>query len=261
MAIIQNHTKARLKAGELAIGFGLRMARTVEIAKVAQVCGYDFLFIDLEHSAMSFDTAADISVAALDAGITPVVRASSHAHFHASRPLDAGAQGIVVPHVETAEAAQRVADQCLFPPLGHRSVAGGAAQLEFANLPMAEATSQLNGETLVVVMLESPTAIANADAIAAVKGVDVLLIGTNDLCAEMGIAGQYAHDDVVGAYDRMISACRNNGKFAGMGGIYDELAERYIRMGVRMVLAGGDLGFLMAAAQARASVLRAIDLR
>lgn len=260
MAIIPNVTKDKLRAGELAIGLGLRQSRTVEIAKVAKVCGYDFLFIDLEHSALSFETAAEISVAALDAGCTPLVRTSTHQHHHASRPLDAGAQGIVVPHVNSAEEAMRVVDQCLYPPFGHRSVAGGAAQLEYEARPMAEATRALNENNLVTVMIESPQAVANAEAIAAVDGVDALLIGTNDLCAEMGIAGQYDHADVEVAYDRVIAACRNNGKIAGMGGVYSELAEKYIRMGVRMVLAGSDLSFLMTAAQARSQFLHGIEL-
>ncbi|MBT4488986.1 MAG: aldolase, partial [Rhodospirillaceae bacterium] len=181
-------------------------------------------------------------------------------HHHASRPLDAGAQGIVVPHVNSAEEARRVADQCRYPPIGHRSMAGGAAILEYDNLPMAEAAQVINDNILVVVMLESPEAVANADEIAAVEGVDVLLIGTNDLCAEMGIAGQYDHDDVVTAYDATIAACRNNGKHAGMGGIYDALAEKYIRMGVRMVLGGSDLSYMMTAAKQRAAALQAIDL-
>jgi 2-keto-3-deoxy-L-rhamnonate aldolase RhmA len=258
VSIIGNHTKKLLQAGELATGMGVRALRGVEVGKIAKTCGYDFLFIDLEHSALNLETAADISVAAMDAGCTPVVRASSHAHHHASRPLDSGAQGIVVPHVNTVAEAESVAAHCLYPPLGHRSVAGGAAQLDYQSIPVGEATTLLNAETLVVVMLESPQAIENADAIAAVDGVDVLLIGTNDLCAEMGIPGQFDHDDVVAAYDRTISACRNNGKVAGMGGVYSELAARYIGMGVRMVLAGGDLNFLMSAASARNDFLRGL---
>ncbi|MBT5897191.1 MAG: aldolase [Rhodospirillaceae bacterium] len=260
MAVIANVTKQKLAAGELSLGLGVRIARGVEIAKVAKVCGYDWLFIDMEHSPLSLETVADITLAGLDAGCTPIVRASSHLHHHASRPLDAGAQGVVVPHVNSAEEAKRVVDQCLYPPIGHRSLAGGAAILEYENLPMAEATKVINENLLVVVMLESPEAIANADEIAAVEGVDVLLIGTNDLCAEMGISGQYDHDDVVAAYEATISACRNNGKWAGMGGIYNDLAERYIRMGVRMVLGGSDLSYLMAAARGRAVALQGIDL-
>ena len=110
MTIIPNHTKNLLQAGELAIGLGVKLVRSVDIGKIAKTCDYDFLFIDLEHSALNLETASDISVAALDAGCTPIVRASSHAHHHASRPLDNGAQSIVVPHVNTVAEAQRVAD-------------------------------------------------------------------------------------------------------------------------------------------------------
>ena len=85
------------------------------------------------------------------------------------------------------------------------------------------------------------------------------LIGTNDLCAEMGIAGQYGHEKVKAAYDACASAARNNGKHLGMGGVYDEeLASGYIAMGARMILGGSDLAFLMQAAKARASFLRGL---
>ena len=108
-------------------------------------------------------------------------------------------------------------------------------------------------------MIESPTGVANADAMAAVAGVDVLLIGTNDLCAEMGIAGQYGHENVRKAYETVASACANNGKFLGMGGVYDEeLASKYIGMGAKMVLAGSDLNFLMQAAKSRTSFMRGL---
>jgi 2-keto-3-deoxy-L-rhamnonate aldolase RhmA len=260
MAVVPNITKQKLAAGELSLGMGVRLARGTEIAKVAKVCGYDWLFIDMEHSPLSIETVADMTLAGLDAGCTPIVRASSHLHHHASRPLDAGAQGVVVPHVNSAEEARQVVDQCLYPPLGRRSMAGGMAILEYDNLPMAEAARAINDNLLVVVMLESPEAIMNADEIAAVEGVDVLLIGTNDLCAKMGIAGQYGHDDVVAAYDTTIAACRNNGKWAGMGGVYDDLAQQYIEMGVRMVLGGSDLSFLMAAGRARAEGLSAVKI-
>ncbi|MFN4090434.1 MAG: HpcH/HpaI aldolase family protein [Alphaproteobacteria bacterium] len=261
MPIVRNLTKAKLQAGEIALGVGLRQARTVDTAKIMKVCGYDWLFIDMEHNSMSMETAAQLCVAGIDAGITPIVRAPSHEHFHASRPLDAGAQGIVVPHVQTAAEAERVVSQCLYPPLGHRSVAGGMAQLEYESLPVADTTRLINAETLTVVMLESPEAIANADAMAAVPRVDVLLIGTNDLCAEMGIPGRFGDEQVAKAYDTVFAACRNNGKIPGMGGIYDqELSEKYIRLGMRFILAGNDLGFVMAGARARSGFLRGIKL-
>ncbi len=169
--------------------------------------------------------------------------------------------GVVVPHVNTADQARRVVDSCRFPPQGHRSLTAPAPHLGFAPLPVAEALEILNRNTLVVVMLETPEAIDNAESIAAVDGVDALLIGTNDLTAEMGIPGQYGHERVIAAYDRMIAAARKHGRIAGMGGVYENgLMEQYIRMGVRLVLGGGDVGFMMAAAKARTEFLSALDI-
>jgi 2-keto-3-deoxy-L-rhamnonate aldolase RhmA len=260
MSTVPNHALRQLRAGKLAIGMGVRQARTVDIAQIAKTAGFDWLFIDCEHSSIDLDTAAQISAASLAVGITPVVRVAGKEHWHASRVLDNGAQGIVVPHVDTADEARRIAAACRFPPLGHRSMGGGLQQLGFASLPVGEAARIVNEETLVVVMLESPLAIENCEAIAAVAGIDALLIGTNDLCLEMGIPGQFDDPRIAQAYRRTISACREHGKFAGMGGMYSaELLERHIGMGVQLVLSGSDFVLLMQAATARASLVRRFE--
>ena len=257
MDIIANQTKRRLAAGKIALGMGLRQARTVDIASIAKTCGYDWIFIDMEHSSIDVETAAQIAIAGLGAGITPIVRVPGHQHFHASRLLDTGAQGIVVPHVDTAEEAQRIVSYCKYPPVGHRSVAGAQPQLGFKSVSVAEATRLVNQETLVVVMLETPTAIKNAEAIAAVKGLDVLLIGTNDLCAELGIPGDFGNKKVEDAYAVVIDAARKHHKFPGMGGVYEPgLMQKYIGMGMSFVLSGSDLSFMMAGARARSELLR-----
>jgi len=261
MDIVPNHAKRRLASGGLALGMGMRQARTVDIATIARTCGFDWLFIDMEHSSLDVETAAQIAFASLAAGITPIVRVPGHEHYHASRLLDAGAQGIVAPHVDTPEAAQRIVRACRYPPLGHRSVAGAQPQLGFRSVPIGEATRLVNDETLVVIMLETPQAIANVEAIAAVPGVDVLLIGTNDLCAEMGIPGNFTDSRVEDAYRKVIAACQRHGKFPGMGGVYDPpLMQKYIGLGMRFILSGSDLSFMMAGARERASVLRATKL-
>ena len=257
MSSVRNLARERLEKDEVAIGLGLRQARTVDIAKAAKACGYDWLFIDLEHNAMSIDTAVQISVAALDADIAPLVRVPWMQHWIATRTLDGGALGVVMPHVDTAEEARAVVDHLKYPPIGHRSVAGGLPHLNFASQSVSETIEVLNAATLVVVMVETPTAIENAEAIAAVDGVDVLLIGTNDLSTEMGIPGKFDDDRVVKAYETVIAACRNNGKSAGMGGVYiDDLIAKYIGMGMRMILAGSDLSFMMAAARQRSDFVR-----
>ena len=257
METVQNPARERLERGELSLGVGVRIAKTVEIAKAMKTAGFDWLFIDLEHGALSIDTAAQIAVAALDAGIAPIARVPNGEFSMATRLLDNGALGIVIPHVDTAEEARDVVDKLKYPPVGHRSVGGALPQLDFRTVKIADLTKSLNAATLTVVMLETPKAIENAEAIAAVPGIDVLLIGTNDLCAEMGIPGHFNNARVVAAYERTIAACRAHGKWAGMGGIYDEqIMPRYIEKGVRFVLGGADLSFMLGAATRRTSFLR-----
>lgn len=259
MVTITNPARERLQNGELAVGIGLRQARTVDVALAMKACGFDWLFIDLEHGAMGLDTAVQISVAALGAGISPIVRVPKGCYDLATRALDGGAYGIVMPHVDSADEAREIVDHLKYPPLGHRSAAGAMAQLAFQAAPLAEATATVNANMLIVAMLETPEAIANADAIAAVPGIDVLLIGTNDLTCEMGIPGELMHERVASAYETMVAACRKHGKWAGMGGVYSEEGlRRYIGIGAQMILSGSDLSLLMAAGQARTTLLHGI---
>src|ERR1700674_4533064 len=188
---VRNVAREKLEQGQLSLGVGVRMTRSVEIAKAMAVAGFDWLFLDMEHGVMSLEACAQISAAALDAGIAPIARVPNGEYAIATRALDNGALGIVMPHVDTAAQAR-------------------------------------NGANLTVVMLETPTAIANAAEIAAVPGIDVLLIGTNDLCAEMGIPGDFGNARVGEAYGAMIAACKKHHKFPGMAGIYSEaIMPRY----------------------------------
>ena len=260
MTTVANHALRQLRAGKLAIGVGLRQARTVDTAQLMKTAGFDWLFIDCEHNSMGTDTAAQIASASLAVGITPIVRVAGKEHWLVSRMLDNGAQGVVVPHVETEQEAKRVADHCRFPPIGHRSMGGGLQQLGFAPVPVGEAARIVNEETLVVVMLESPRGIENCEAIAAVPGIDALLIGTNDLCFEMGIPGQFNDPRIREAYAKVIAACRKHGKFPGMGGMYTaELLERHINMGVQLILSGSDFSLLMQAGKARTDLVRGFE--
>lgn len=256
MGTVRNSAKHILQQGGLVASLNVSRLRTADAAGLAKACGFQWLFIDLEHNPIDLAVAADMCVAALTAGVTPIARVPGHEHHHASRLLDAGAQGIVVPHVDTPEQAQAAARNCLYPPVGTRSLTGALPQLEFQARPLGQAMQELNDNTLVVVMLETATAIANADAIAAVEGVDVLMIGSNDLAADLGIPGDFRHARIRDAYDKTIAACRRHGKFAGMGGIYDEaLMQEYIDAGVRFMLGGSDVSFMLAGGMKRAEFL------
>ncbi len=257
MALVGNLARQKLAAGELALGFGVHHLRSAATPMIAAATGHDWLFIDCEHGALSIHDATQICLAALPQGITPIVRVCADALDEGTRALDNGALGIVVPHVDTAKQAKRIADAFHYPPVGHRSWGGSPAAYEYRPPIAAEAQRRLNETVLVVVMIESPEAVANADDIAQVAGIDVLLIGTSDLTAEMGISGQIGHKRVEDAYRAVADACRRHGKYLGMGGVYDDQnAARYIGIGAQFVLAGSDHLYLNNAAAARTEFLR-----
>jgi len=250
--LVPNATKARMAAGEVALGFGVHHLRSAAAPTLAAATGHHWLFIDNEHGAFSAHEVAQLCIASLPTGVTPIVRACANAIDEATRALDNGAQGIVMPHVDTAKEARRIADAFHYPPQGHRSWGGPPAIYGYRPPAMAEAQKAINAEILTVVMIESPEAVKNADAIAAVDGVDVLLIGTSDLSSELGVAGQMGHPKVIDAYETVGAACRKHGKVLGMGGVYDEEhASRYVGMGARFVLTGSDHSYVVMGAAAR----------
>jgi len=257
MTTLRNPAREKLEAGELSLGLTVKLVRSVEIAAAAKAAGYDWLFLDCEHGSLGLDAAAQIAVAALDAGVAPIARVPNGEFSMATRLLDNGITGIVIPHVDTADEAREVVRRLKFPPVGHRSIGGIGPHYGLRGMKIGDAAAAMNAANLTIVMLETPTAIENADAIAAVPGIDVLLIGTNDLCFEMGVPGEFTHAKIAAAYERMIAACRKHAKHAGMGGIYvEDIMERYIRAGCRFNLGGADQSFLMEGAQNRSAALR-----
>src|SRR5438309_8697648 len=176
-ALSRNHMKQKFAAGELVLCMNLRLARTVDIAMAAKAGGYDALYVDMEHSPYSIDTAATICAAAIGIGITPLVRVPSHDAHWSSRVLDGGAQGVIVPHVDNRSQAEAVVRNCRFPPVGRRSVMGLGPVLGYVAAPLGELNDRLNRDTALIVMLETAEGIENAPAIAALAGIDVLLIG------------------------------------------------------------------------------------
>jgi 2-keto-3-deoxy-L-rhamnonate aldolase RhmA len=252
MPLMPNNAKRKMQAGDVALGFGVHHLRTVAAPALAAATGHDWLFLDNEHGAFSVHDIAQLCIASLPTGVTPLVRVCANAIDEATRALDNGALGIVMPHVDTAKEARRIAEAFHYPPSGRRSWGGPPAVYGYRPPSMAEAQQAINDEILTVVMLESPEAIKNAAEIAAIDGVDVLFIGTSDLSSELGIAGQMGHAKIVDAYATVGAACRKHGKVLGMGGVYDEAnASRYVGMGARFVLTGSDHSYMIAGADAR----------
>lgn len=254
----RNGMKAGMQAGNLALGLVVRLLRGVEIAAIARSAGFDCVYLDLEHNSFSLETVGQISITATALGVTPLVRVPGHDPAMISRTLETGAQGVIIPHVESRADAMQVVQAARFPPLGNRSLLGINPHTLFKGGPAGAVMAGMNAETLVIAMIESVGAVGNADEIAGVEGIDMLLIGTNDLCNSLGVPGQHDHPGVRDAYAQVAAASRKHGKFLGVGGLNSrpELAQEMIGLGASYVSAGSDTGFLMSAATATAQLYR-----
>ncbi|MGB7543634.1 MAG: aldolase/citrate lyase family protein [Burkholderiales bacterium] len=261
--IVRNNVKEKLARDEVVASMTVRLVRGIEIARIARTAGFDTLYVDVEHSSLSMESTGQICIAALEAGIAPFVRVPSTRPEHVSRALDGGALGVIAPHIRSAAQAREVVAAAKFPPFGERSAAGALPHLQYRAFPAAEANAAMNAATMVVVQFETADALERAEEIVAVEGVDMVLIGTNDLLADMGIPGQYEHPRVRDAYARTLAACRKHGKHVGVGGLSTrpKLVAEFVKMGARYVSTGTDLAFLLAAATERAKQVREIDLR
>ena len=254
-AYIPNPIKEQLSRNELAYAFTIKLCRSIEVVQMAKQAGYSGILIDLEHSPLSVEQTGQICIAALTAGICPIVRVPQLERHWISRTLDLGALGILVPHVKTVEDAKLIVDYSRFQPIGSRSAVAGLPHLGYQSFPTSVANEACNRATLVMVMIETCEALENVEEIAKVPGVDQLLIGTNDLTAELGIPGQYDDPKLEQAYQRVIEAAKKNNLSVGIGGLASrpDLVEKFAKMGARFVMAGTDQVLLMAAAKQNAS--------
>ena len=254
---LTNPVIERMKSGDVALGMIVRLARSAEIARLAKTTGHDFIFIDGQHALFSVETVGHIAQTALAIGVAPLVRVRSCDDPATPVILDNGATGIIFPDVSTADQARRAVDACKFPPIGKRSVSAGYPQYDYRPVPLTQAVPALNDSTLVICMIETVEGLANVEAIAAVDGVDVIHVGCNDLLTAMCLPGKFGCPEIVAAIERVITAAKKHGKFAGLGGERDmERQLAFIKSGVRFVTTQTDMGFLMAAANQRTAEIR-----
>ena len=261
--ILRNNVKEKLARDEVVASMTVRLIRTIEIARIARTAGFDSLYVDLEHSSFSLETCGQICMAAVEAGIAPFVRVPANTPDYIARVLEGGALGIIAPHVHSADEAQsgRAGRPSSRRSANARTPAACRICIS-ATFPAPEAYAALNDATMVIVQFESAAALDKTEEIVAVDGVDLVLVGLNDLLADWGIPGQYDHPRVREAYASTIAACRRHGKHCGVGGLSTrpDLVAEFVRMGARYVSTGTDLAFLMSACTARAKQVQEIKL-
>ncbi len=257
---VQGALRDALRGDGLVLCLALMNARTPDVPAIAAACGYDAVYVDLEHTSTSLETASMLCASAIGAGISALVRVPSTDPSVIARVLDNGAVGVIVPHVNSSDEASAVVDAARFPPFGHRSIAGPNVISGYDPRPAPELTGVLERRTVVAVMIETPQAVEASNTIAAVEGIDMILIGPSDLTAEMGIHGQYENGHFQHAVESVAAACRAHGVALGIAGIKSiDLLKRFTDVGLRFISAGTDVGMMAEAATARARALRELD--
>jgi 2-keto-3-deoxy-L-rhamnonate aldolase RhmA len=243
----------RLNRGELTLMMGIRNARTTEIVRIAQATGHHAIMVDLEHSAVPLDVTAEMCGTAHALGMTALVRIPENDYGIIGRLLDCGATGIVAPRIETAAQAAVIARACRFPPHGQRSQLAMVPQFGMRPMPARDLNPKLDEATIVQILIETPVGVENADAIAAVPGVDMIAIGANDLSAELGVAGDFAEPRITDCIAKVAAACKRQGKLLMLGGIGDlAIVRRLSKLGVApLQLTGMDTDMLFSAAEQR----------
>jgi 2-keto-3-deoxy-L-rhamnonate aldolase RhmA len=251
----ENPVKAALKAGKVVVGAGLGPAANPVIVRVMANAGYDFLFIDTEHSMIAPDMLLQVVQMARSCGISPIVRPGDNEYHLVANALDTGADGLIVPRIESVEQAQRLVSYAKYPPLGVRGC-GGSAFFDFQSPSWTEGLPWLNEQTLIAPQVESVTAIECLDKVLQIPGIDAIIVGPQDLSVNLGIPGQLSHPREVEAIERVIAICKAHKTPCGIVMGTGEAIKPWVEKGMQFVVAGGDVANLMQAGTHNVQVVR-----
>jgi 2-dehydro-3-deoxyglucarate aldolase len=237
--------RTRLHRGDALLGTLVSLP-SLEIAEVLADAGFDWLWIDLEHSPMGIPEAQAI-LQAVGAQVDVIVRVALNDEIWIKKVLDTGPAGIMVPQVNTADDARRAVRFSKYPPQGTRSVSGARANRYGVRLQ--EYLERANTDTAVVIQAEHIQAVGNIEAILAVEGIDAVFIGPYDLSASMGLIGQPGHPEVQAAIERVRQACQAHKVPLGIFAATVERARTYLGQGFTLIGASGDTLMLVQAAK------------
>jgi 4-hydroxy-2-oxoheptanedioate aldolase len=235
-----SRVKAKLRRGEPAL---ITCCHFIDpsVYELVSLLGFDGIWLDLEHHATSDETAAALMRAARVGSSDIIARPANGEFMRMGRLLEAGAQAIMYPRCESADEAAELVRWAKFAPQGARGVDGANGDNPYCAMPMPAYLQAANEHTLLVTQLESPAALDQADAIAKVPGVDVLMLGPGDLSVIAGIPYQFDHPLIVGAYRRVAEAAKNAGKWWGTVSGSPEHTQTLLDLGAKFICHGCDL--------------------
>ncbi len=236
---MKNKLKEKLLGGGTALGTFM-MTSSLDTAEILSYTGVDCIMIDGEHGAMSMETAGKMVAVVRNSKAAPLLRIALNDMALAKTGMDTGAEGLMIPMINTKEEAERAVSYCKYPPDGVRGMGPGRAVLFGA--PAEEVKDyyvKANDEVMVILQIEHRDAVENIDEILSVPGIDIAFVGPFDMSASMGLTGQINHPDVQESCRKVVSACKKHGVIPGImtwsGGM-----DQHLEMGFKFLIAGID---------------------
>jgi len=250
----ENAVRAKLKRGESVYGMIVTEFDSPAIPVILAEAGLDFFILDMEHGAYTLTSALHLLQTARLANITPLVRVPDGLYHVIAPALDAGAQGIIVPRVETREVAERSVAAMRYPPLGARGVYGGKANNDYQPVKLMEYTRHANENILAMIQIESKTAVERADELLATPGLDGVLIGPWDLASSLGVDPGDAQVEAM--VQRALDAAQRRKVACGIHLGDPAAVRRWQSRGMTFLSCMGDLEMLRNSARALNEALR-----
>jgi 2-dehydro-3-deoxyglucarate aldolase/4-hydroxy-2-oxoheptanedioate aldolase len=226
-----NRFREILAQGQIPVGHMIMEFATRGIASLVDGAGIDFVLLDMEHTGFGADRVADLIAWFKSTPVAPFVRVPENQYHFLARVMDAGALGVMVANVESAEEARKIVAAVKYAPMGRRGLGLGAAHNDYRMPDPAAYLAEANANTTVICQIESTTGLANAESIAATHGVDVLWVGHFDLSQSMGIPAQFHRPEFLDAMRSVAETARRYGKHAGVQPGTLEQAAQWIALG------------------------------
>jgi 4-hydroxy-2-oxoheptanedioate aldolase len=241
----ENHLKRHLKAGGVAVGATIFEWSRPSIARLLDLAGFDFLFLEYEHTYLNEESMSNIILAARDIDLPVVVKVPSlHRHF-ISRALDAGAMGIQLPRTNTRQDIDKMVQFAKFPPIGDRAGCPGLGNTDYQLVEAETFFRVSNDESLLVAHIETREGLENIDEVLDNRHVDAVFVGPYDLAAALGVPGQTDHPLMMTEIQRIIDKARGRGIAPGIYAGDFENGKRWIDMGMQLIETISDVAMLL----------------
>ncbi|MBI4790733.1 MAG: aldolase [Chloroflexi bacterium] len=239
-----NPLRGKFQAGESVYGTMIQDIRSPSIGLLMARAGCDFLFFDMEHGPFDFESVVDMIKVTRLAGVTPLVRVPSDEYHLLVRPLDAGAQGIMIPRVETRSQVERIIQCTKYPPLGSRGCSVNKGHNDFVPEEMWQFTEQANRQNLIILQIERAAAVENIDDLLSVPGVGACILGPNDLALSLGEHSKDYLSALEGPIQRVLDASKRHGVPCGIHINNLNWLIEWQRRGMQILCYSTDIDFL-----------------